>query len=126
MALIQIGRLLFPPTQEPEYTTNFDLVSYDDVADTLVIGSSLTGVSVTIGQPKVVIVDAAAVSADFATPTYIAYPIGKVVAITDYKATGDGMTIQKTSLAGSNRTDWVIIATEDPANTGHIGENPVA
>ncbi len=100
---------------------------YDSVAQTLLMIDNSDGSTVaTIAQPKTTVAVAAGAAALFATAPYIAYPIGTVISLTNYKATGFGMTVQKTSLAHGDRTDWIIIATEAKASTGNTGESPVA
>ena len=66
----------------------------------------------------------AANQASFATPTYINYPIGFIVYIANYNATGDGCSCQKTSIAAGTFFDWIITATENNASTGLFGRNP--
>lgn len=67
---------------------------------------------------------AALAQADLATPTYVNYPIGFVVYVLDYDATGKGCSIQKTTVANSDFQDWVVTATEATASTGGFGQNP--
>jgi hypothetical protein len=59
-----------------------------------------------------------------ATATYTAKPVGTVLAVVNYATSGDGMTIVKTTLANNTFADWMIIATENPATTNHIGQTP--
>ena len=66
----------------------------------------------------------AANQASFATPTFINYPIGFVVYILNYNATGEGCSVQKTSVANSTFLDWIVTATELTASTGGFGANP--
>ena len=56
--------------------------------------------------------------------TYINYPIGFVVYIANYNATGDGCSCQKTSIAAGTFFDWIVTATENNASTGLFGRNP--
>ena len=77
-----------------------------------------------IEQPVSVSV-AAANQASFATPTYVNYPIGFVVYILDYNATGEGCSVQKTSTAAGTFADWIVTATELTASTGGFGVNPI-
>ena len=67
---------------------------------------------------------AAANQASFATPTYVNYPVGFVVYILDYNATGEGCSCQKTSVAAGTFLDWIVTATELTASTGGFGRNP--
>ena len=67
---------------------------------------------------------AAANQASFATPTFINYPIGFVIYILDYNATGEGCSVQKTSVASGTFLDWIVTATELTASTGGFGSNP--
>jgi hypothetical protein len=62
--------------------------------------------------------------AGLATPTYVNYPIGFVVYVLDYNATGKGCSIQKTSVAAGTFADWIVTATEATASTGGFGANP--
>jgi hypothetical protein len=68
---------------------------------------------------------AALAQAGLATPTYVNYPIGFVVYVLDYNATGEGCSIQKTSVANGDFNDWIVTATELTASTGGFGQNPV-
>lgn len=63
--------------------------------------------------------------ADLATPSYVNLPVGFVVYVLDYDATGKGCSIQKTTAANSNFQDWVVTATEATASTGGFGKNPI-
>lgn len=76
-----------------------------------------------IEEPVSAIV-AALTQAALATPTYVNYPIGFVVYVTDYAATGKGCSIQKTSVANGDFNDWVVTATESTGDTGGFGQNP--
>ena len=67
---------------------------------------------------------AALVQAGLATPTYVNYPIGFVVYVLDYNATGEGCSIQKTSVLNGDFSDWIVTATELTASTGGFGQNP--
>jgi hypothetical protein len=67
---------------------------------------------------------AALAQAALATPAYVNYPIGFVVYVLDYNATGDGCSIQKTSVANGDFNDWIVTATESNASTGGFGANP--
>lgn len=69
-------------------------------------------------------VAAALAQAGLATPTYVNLPVGFVVYVTNYNATGKGCAIQKTTAANSDFNDWVVIATEATASTGGFGQNP--
>jgi hypothetical protein len=63
--------------------------------------------------------------AGLATPTYVNYPIGFVVYVLDYNATGKGCSIQKTSVANGDYQDWIVTATENTFDTGGFGLNPI-
>lgn len=68
----------------------------------------------------------AAVQADFATAPYVAYGIGTTLSIVDYKATGFGFTVQKTSTVAGTFADWMILSTDSKASTGGTGTSPIA
>lgn len=120
-----IGESFAPGTDD--FNTNFVKLFYDTVANTFLLRNTVTGALVaTIGQVQLPIVLAAAVQATFANETMVAYPIGKIVMITDYKTTGTGFTVVKNSLAGSNYTDWRILATDAKADTNGISATPKA
>ena len=68
----------------------------------------------------------AAVQADFATAPYVAMSIGTTLSIVDYKASGFGFTVQKTSIAAGTFADWMILSTDDKASTGGTGTSPIA
>jgi hypothetical protein len=126
MALIFVGKLAYPPTT-PEFNSAPESdVSYDDVAGTFVVTNRSTGVSVTIGQAKVSAAVAALNRTTLALAQYIALPIGTMLSVLDYNATGKGVTIQKISLVASTYADWMVVATEAAASTGHISEAPSA
>lgn len=124
MALVKIGRFLFPPTQLPEYITDFTSVDYDTVANCLVVTNETTGVATSVGQVQLPIVVAALAKADLATATYIGYPIGKTLLVTAYAGTADGVTLVKNSLVASTFADWRVQATTNKATTGTIGAVP--
>ncbi len=126
MALVQIGRFLYPPTQLPEYNTDFTIVEFDTVANCFVVTDQTTDPATTtsVGQVQLPVVVAALAQADLATGTYIAYPIGKMLMVTAYAGTADGVTFVKNSLAGSNFNDWRVVATTNKATTGTIGAVP--
>ena len=113
-----------PPVQDTiSGATNFNLTG-DNIFITLRI-NTLDGVATewAIEQPLTLSV-VAANQASFATPTYINYPIGFVVYIANYNATGDGCSCQKTSIAAGAFFDWIITATENNVSTGLFGRNP--
>lgn len=62
--------------------------------------------------------------ADLATAPYIALPIGTMLSVVNYAATGTGCTMQKTTDTNSTFADWMIIASDAKADTGGIGTNP--
>jgi len=68
----------------------------------------------------------AAVQADFATAPYVAYGIGTTLSIVDYKTSGFGFTVQKTSIAAGTFADWMILSTDSKASTGGTGTSPIA
>ena len=56
---------------------------------------------------------------------YVDLPIGTIFMVADYNSTSIGCTIVKTSLAGSDYTDWRILATDGFLSTGAIATNPI-
>jgi hypothetical protein len=56
---------------------------------------------------------------------YVDLPIGSILAVIDYATSGDGATIVKISSTNGDYQDYIILATENPASTGHIGQSPI-
>jgi hypothetical protein len=103
-------------------------------ATSFVVGANVTltlrirqidgvGIEWEIEEPVSTSVGALA-QAGLATPTYVNYPIGFVVYVLNYNATGEGCSIQKTSVANGTFLDWIVTATELTASTGGFGQNP--
>lgn len=125
MALVDVGKFLYPPT-DPNFANAEVLVQFDTVANTFVVTDSATGVAITAqGQSKVAIVVSAAARATLATTPYIAYPIGTVLAITAWNGTASGVTLQKLSVAAGTYVDWFVTSTTLKTDTGSIGVNPL-
>jgi len=113
-----------PPVQDTiSGATSFEFTG-DGVFYTLRI-NSIDGVALdwAIEQPVSATV-ATAAQASFATPTYVNYPIGFVVYVLNYNATGKGCSVIKTRITGGDNTDWKITATESGASTGFFGGFP--
>jgi len=58
-------------------------------------------------------------------PVYVDYAVGSIIICSDYNTSGFGCTIVKTSLAGSDNTDWVVMSTDDVISTGGTGQTPI-
>lgn len=56
---------------------------------------------------------------------YVDLPVGSILAVTDYATSGDGATLVKISSTSGDYQDYIILATENPASTGHIGQSPI-
>ena len=113
-----------PPVQDTiSGATSFEFTG-DGVFYTLRI-NSIDGVAIDWAIEQALSVSVGAANqASFATPTYVNYPIGFVVYIKNYNATGEGCSVQKTSAAAGTFLDWIVTATELTASTGGFGDTP--
>jgi hypothetical protein len=62
--------------------------------------------------------------ATLALAQYVDAVLGTTLCVIDYNATGDGCAIVKNSTTNGDYQDWIVLATENAASTGHIGDNP--
>lgn len=63
--------------------------------------------------------------ASLAALPYTNSPIGFVVYVLNYNATGKGCSIKKTTDSNGTFLDWVVTATEATVSTGGFGGNPI-
>lgn len=56
---------------------------------------------------------------------YVDLPVGSILCVVDYNTTGDGVTLVKISSTNGDYQDYIILATENPASTGHIGQSSI-
>lgn len=130
MARVFITREFFPVNTEG-FKNTFISVFFDDTTNTLDFVNDKTGALVTsiggvaLTTNLIAEVQPTAQKSDFSGKQYIGYPIGKIICIQNYNDSDDAMTVQKTSLANNDHTDWIIIATENKKTTGSIGGNPL-
>lgn len=75
--------------------------------------------------PTVPIVKASFAQGDFAAqPEVVALPLGGIVIVTDYNASGNGGSFVRVDDTNDSYLDFVVLASENTASTGLFGANP--